>query len=644
MIIDVVKYLIVGSKNHLDAFFEKAQEKGFIEFIGPTRRKKEFPQEIQNLLSAIKILKKRPVKNKPKESIPIKAETIAERVVHANSSLDHLHEQHRVLKSEIARVQIFGDFSLDDVSYLESVGKRFLQFFTLKSSKAKDMKLPEEMIYIGTEYDLDYFVAVNKEKKAYPSMIELHIEKPIGLLQAHLQRVQEEIASFEKDLKEFTAYLPLLKKAFADLWNAYSLKSTKNQAMPLLNDALFASEAWIPVNKVNQIEKLIGELAVHLDPIKIEEKDRVPTYIENKGFAKVGEDLVHVYDTPAAKDKDPSIWIFWSFALFFAVIVADAGYGLLYLALALFLKWKFPDLKNGGKRFVKLLFILSSTCIVWGVLTASFFGLEIGPNNPYRRISLIHYLATEKAEYHVEHQDDVYDSWVNQYPDVAKAKDGHEFLVAAVKYHEDKPVYEALKEFYDDILMELSLLMGVIHICISFLRYLFRNWAGIGWVGFIIGGYLFFPSILGATSLIHILHIIPKDIAFAYGEMILYAGLILAIVLSLIQNRLHGLHEIFNSIQIFGDILSYLRLYALALASMIMAATFNEMAVSMGWIAGFFVILVGHSVNIILGAMAGVIHGLRLNFLEWYHYCYEGGGKLFNPLRLIKNGSSTDEF
>ena len=111
----------------------------------------------------------------------------------------------------------------------------------------------------------------------------------------------------------------------------------------------------------------------------------------------------------------------------------------------------------------------------------------------------------------------------------------------------------------------------------------------------------------------------------------------LAVVLALLQKRLKGLGEISNLVQVFADVLSYLRLYALGVAGASMAATFNEMGMSVGLVFGWIIILFGHSVNILLGVMAGMIHGLRLNFIEWYHYSFEGGGRLFRPLMRLKS-------
>lgn len=636
MIIDVHKYLLFGASSDLDVFFEKAQKAGFIEFITPARKKVEMTQEMQTLLSAIKILKKRGHKEQAVHELPLTPLIIAERIVHAYSAMEKLQEERRLTEMEISRIQPFGDFVKDDLDFVEKEGKRVFQFFCMNTQKADSVKLPEELIYVGTDYDLDYFVAINRERKSYPGMIEIFIEKPLNVLKSHLELIREEIAKFESDLKMLSIFYDLLQETLIQVMNDYHLAAAKKEVEHPLKSGVFAVQAWVPVTKITALHGLIGSLAIHFEEIAIESSDVKPTYMENKGFAKIGEDIVLQYDVPAATDKDPSGWVIWFFALFFAMIIADAGYGLIYLIIAFFLKWKMSKATGVVKRFIKLVFILSIFCIGWGIFTASFFGIEIGPENPYRKLSPIHYLAQKKAEYHMKMHDDVYDTWVKDYPQIATAKDGHEFLTIAKAHQEGKEKYLALTEFYDNLLMEFSLLIGMIHIILAFLKQLLRNWAGFGWVLFIIGGYLFFPSVVNATILANILGIISKPVAYKIGEQLIYGGFGLAVLAAFIQKKWGGAHEIMNVVQIFADVLSYLRLYALALASMIMAATFNDIGISVGLVVGFAIIILGQGVNILLATMGGVIHGLRLNFLEWYHYCFEGGGKLFNPLRLIK--------
>ena len=86
-------------------------------------------------------------------------------------------------------------------------------------------------------------------------------------------------------------------------------------------------------------------------------------------------------------------------------------------------------------------------------------------------------------------------------------------------------------------------------------------------------------------------------------------------------------------------IIIYLILLAIGLITLssVDNAEFNKQTIFsfISLFFGFFILLCGHGVNIVLGIMGGVIHGLRLNFLEWYRHCFEGGGRLFNPLRKV---------
>jgi V/A-type H+/Na+-transporting ATPase subunit I len=641
MIIDVKKYLIIGTQEDLDLFYQRAQQEGFIEFIQTSSRKSiELPSHLQNLLIAIKILKKLPVRKAYEGVWDVEyANQSAARIINLKSEIERLYEEKRLIEAEIVRVAPFGDFSLEDLDYIQKEGHRKIQFFNMKSDKSHLHPPSDEAIYIGTEYDLDYFITINKETRSYPDMIEMRIDRPLGELQNHLSFVKESIHMMEVELKNFAGHIEYLHEVLIEELNVYHLESAKhNVSFPIQGSSLFSVEAWIPQSKITRMFSLLDGLSVHCEQIKVEEDDKVPTFMENQGVQRLGEDLVRIYDVPAVTDRDPSGWVFWFFALFFAIIVADGGYGLLYLATAIYLKYKFPTFKGQAKRLFRLFVILSLFVIGWGTLTSSFFGLHINPNSFLGRLSPMQALITAKADYHVSQKDDVYMYWVHEIPAVAQAKNGQEFLsLAVVKKPGGEVKYPAYSTFSDNILLEISLMLGVIHISLSLLRYLNRNWAGIGWVAFLIGGYLYFPSILNATSMVNFLGWVDKNVAHDIGDQLLYSGIGVAVVLALIQKRLKGLAEIMNVVQVFADVLSYLRLYALALAGSIMAATFNEIGAMIGLVGGFAIIILGHGVNILLGLMAGVIHGLRLNFIEWYHYSFDGGGRLLKPLMLLKS-------
>lgn len=640
MIIEVKKYLFIGAKEDLDHFFYRAQQQGFIEFIpsGDKGKGFELPHEIQSLTSALKVLRKLPPKGPYHGELDLQlAVHIASEILTLKAEVEKFSEERRLIEAEITRVAPFGDFSMDDIDYIEKATDRKVQFFCMKTARSAQADTSPDLIYVSTNYDLDYYLALSFEPLNLPHMIEMRIDRPLGELEDQLALVKETLHVKESELKERAIYLLLLQEALIDYLNHFHLSSAKKEVIFPLKNALFAIEAWVPQNKVTALFGQLSGMAVHAEQIGVEEFDRIPTYMENKGSGKIGEDLVHVYDVPSTTDKDPSKWVLGSFALFFSMIVADAGYGLLYLTLAFYLKWKFPQLKGQAKRLVKLFAILAASCIVWGVVTSSYFGLNIGLENPLGRVSLLRYVAEKKADYHLLVKDDVYAAWKKEIPAVATAQTGAEFLQKGIKTQGGDIKYEILGEFTDNVLLEWSLLAGLIHISLAFVRYMRRNLAGLGWICFMIGGYLHFPSILGSTNMFQFLGLISKETSSVVGVQMLYVGIGSALLLAAWQKKSKGLAEVANLVSVFADVLSYLRLYALALASSVMASTFNQQGEVIGFAIGTLVILAGHGVNLVLGTMSGVIHGLRLNFIEWYHFCFEGGGRLFNPLKRIKH-------
>ena len=638
MIINIVKYLILGAREDLDRFFEVAQEQGFLEFISVSGKKSiEHPVTVQSFLSAIKILRKQPLREPylGGGDLPF-AMQISEGVLDLKQDVEKLYEEKQILESEISRVGPFGNFSMDEIDFIEWEGKRKIQFFFMQSSKSHKTNFTDEVIYVGTEYDLDYFIGINKESTSYPGMIEMRIDAPLGELESRLSYVEDAIHRFEAELKEYAGHIEFLHSTLIEEMNKHQLSCAKKDVVHHLEDSLFSVEAWVPENKIEKLFGLLEGMAIHVEQVVIEQQERIPTYLENTGTGLVGEDLMKIYDIPGITDKDPSKWILWFFALFFAVIVGDGGYGLLFLGLAFYLKFKFPEMKKAQKRMLKLFFILSSFCLVWGVLCSSYFGLRISPENTITKLSPLYYLAEQKTTYHIQQKDDVYGNWIAKFPHLTEVQSGHQLLQKATVPGKNAPNYKMLNEFLTNILLEFTILVGVSHLSLSFLRYLKRNVAGLGWIAFMIGGYLYFPSVLGATSLMNFMGWVPKQLAAAIGIQLVYGGIAFAVIAAVIQRGFKAWSEITNLVQVFADVLSYLRLYALSLAGAIMASTFNQEGSALGLALGAVVILVGHCVNMVLAFMGGVIHGLRLNFLEWYHYCFDGGGRIFKPLQKIK--------
>lgn len=539
MRIDVRKFLFIGHECDKEPFFKKAQEMGIIQF------KEGFKgtPDVQLFIEAIKILEGIPTLEQKEEG---DEHEIASKICHLQRQL------------EKPSLEVYGQFSLDDIQFLKERGVH-LQFFCSKK------KTSEDLIYIDSRHNLDYFISLNRAPTTYPGCVEIQLTGG----------TRQEI---EAELKGMASYHQKLHTCLIEALNQAHLQEAKDQVVS--KDSLFCIMGWVPQDKV----KALKSLPVFVEEVAIEPHDTVPTHLENTKWSRVGEDLIGIYDTPSIQDKDPSLWVLFGFVLFFSMIIGDGGYGLVYLGIALYLRYKFPDLQGLKRRLLNLMTLLSIGCVIWGVLTASFFGMTLNPE-----ISLTHYLAAHKGD------------------------------------------------SVDGVLLELALFVGVIHLILGQLRYLKKNPANIGWIAFLIGSYLYFPLFLGAPSLLNYYFGVPLESGGEVGLYLIGSGVATAIGIAVLRVGWAGLAEVMTVIQVFADALSYLRLYALALSGAILSATINGMASRMPLAIATVLIVIGHLINMTLGVMGGVIHGLRLNFLEWYHYSFEGGGRKFQPLKQIKD-------
>ena len=634
---DVKKFLFVGHHAALKGFFYQAQNAGLVDFINSRGFKgKELPVDIQHLINAIKVLRGLPDLRQEKPKSNLAAQPIAEKILELSQTIEKLEEEQRITRLEIAREEVFGQFSMEDIRYIEEKGHREVRFYFAKKGRVAAEELSPEILRVASAHGLDYYVSISKAHIDQEHLFPMHFDHELTTLKRRAEEIQWEIHALDEELKTLARYNTFLHQALVRHYNDYNLVTTETYVAKEMEGALFSVEGWVPENKIAKLSAVVEDLDVHIEEIAVEAGEIPPTYLENKGFSRVGEDLINIYDTPSNQDKDPSLWVLLSFALFFAMIIRDGGYGLVFLAAALYYRYKNPKIRNSAKRLWKLGVLLCSFCILWGGLTHSFFGISFAPDSVVKKISVLNWLVEKKASYHFQKKDTVYNEWMAAYPAASKASSHKEFLYGAKVETPGKTSYKIHEAFSDEIMMELALLAGIIHVSLGFLRYLRRNWSGIGWILAIIGCYLFFPKMLEATTMAHYVFGLGRDTAAREGLHLLGAGLSLAVALALIQHKLTGLLEITTMIQIFGDILSYLRLYALGLAGSINSELINGIAASSIFSVAVLLLIVGHGLNMVLALVGGVIHGLRLNFIEWYHYSFEGGGKRFNPLRKLK--------
>lgn len=632
MRINVDKFLFMGAIKDRKAFFHAAQVAGIIEFINPKVAKSlSYSPEVEKLYDAIKVLRGYVEIEQDFRKESPSVDSIVARVLHLKEIIVSSEVQKKEAEKEYERLLPFGHFSIESLADIGQEINKKVRFFCAKSSKHLN-EIETDLILVNKKDGIDYFIAIQNESLVHQDLVEFHFSESLAVIENRVQSLTNLLAESNEELKALTCYNRLLHQTLLHRINVDSLDQAKKCTELALDDQLFCVEGWVPVRHVDEVKKLAHSHQIYVEQVNLYKEQTAPVYLENQGIGKVGEDLVRVFDTPSSRDKDPSLWVIFAFSLFFSMIIYDAGYGLIFLAAALFVRFKDKKPSAQTKRLVSLMVMLSISCTLWGGFAHSYFGIELSPDNVLRKHSLMTWLVKKKATYHMTRQDEVFQSYVVKYPELKNCQSVDQFIYAHKPT--DTSHTPIADKFTDNILMELALFIGCVHICLGLLRYLKLNPSGIGWMAFIIGAYLYIPFYLGSTSLAQFLFGLPVEESAIFGLWLLSFGLILATIIGIIQHGFVGVFEVVHSIQVFADVLSYLRIYALGLAGFIVSETVNELALQMPLLLTILLIICGHFLNILLAVMGGTIHGLRLNFLEWYRYSFYGGGKEFRPLRL----------
>lgn len=315
--------------------------------------------------------------------------------------------------------------------------------------------------------------------------------------------------------------------------------------------------------------------------------DETPTLIRNpKWISIINPIFKFMNTTPGYNECDISLWFLVFLSVFFAMLIGDAGYGVLFAAAAFFARRK---LKNLPPEPFRLVYLFSFTTIIWGAITGTWFGFEKIAQLPFLNLMVI-----------------------------------------------DK--INSFGSGNENFIIHICFIIGVIHLSIAHLITASRIinslkvLAEIGWISILWG--LFFTA---ATL------VLGKPFPLFAGYL-LAVGVALLILFSNPQkNILKGILISLSNIPLkiigsFSDVVSYLRLFAVGYASVVVASSFNEMAMQLGFnniitsLGAALILFLGHTLNIVLGLMAVIVHGVRLNMLEFSGQIgMEWSGKEYAP-------------
>lgn len=407
-----------------------------------------------------------------------------------------------------------------------------------------------------------------------------------------LADVQSRIQQNREAHKQLLADLSVMK---AEEWQLMllsefyyaKLQRIKSQQLLVNEKHLFVIQGWLEEDKVKTIKLALtetvseNEYALTIDGAEGSDVSEIPTVLKNNKWVTPFENITAMYSLPKYDEIDPTPLLTPFYLLFFGMMIADVGYGLLLL-IGTLLALKFLNFNKGMRNNLLFFHILSYPSILWGLVYGSFFGLELpfvllSSSNDANTILLISVV----------------------------------FGVVQIMFGLGIKTYLSLRD--KDPLGAIS--------------------GSIGWLGIFVGlifilfGKILFPSqvlvTVGAAVAITSAVAIVLATAMASDNKALGAGA--------------GLYNLYGITSYIGDIVSYTRLMALGVSGGSIAVAFNMIIDFMPIWARFtigavlFVLL--HTINFGLSMLSAYVHSARLAFVEFFGKFYEGGGKALEPLK-----------
>lgn len=589
------KLTLIGAVDAKAEILEAVQRLGAIHLVALAEHQSNYLQsEYEQLKEALMFLKAAPNKRRlqrPKADYDVSA--VVSQILVNKIAREDVLDQVELICLRIKELKPWGDF---EYSALSDLNEHRLWFYKIPLSKKTllaSLNLPWQII--SEDHKVCYLLVVAEQEPSAEQVPfgRIHVGNlSLSELEEAHEKALVQLEDLNAQRESLTRWiLPLTQSLDEAVDNAEKLKASE---MALHVGTCFVMQGWIPESKLPALEQLRQQLPLAYQCEEAEASDEPPTLLQNSTRFGGGEEAVSFFQLPGYRSWDPSLMIFFSFSLFFAMILADAGYALL-LAAFIGAFWKKLSRRETSIRIRNLMTAMIGASLAYGVMVGSYFGATPSEG------SLLGYL-------HVL----------------------------------DMNNYGAM--------MKLSIGAGVLHLLLANAmvawtdRQSLRVLASVGWISVIGSGFLLWLEYLSSESF---------SFSGSSNTQLLLAGLVLILLFTsshkitrladLWVRLFEGLTALYGLSKAFGDVLSYMRLFALGLSSASLAVTFNHLAVeardsvSAGGVLLFvLILLLGHGLNFVLGVMSGVIHGLRLNLLEFYNWGVKGEGYPFSAFEKRK--------
>ena len=615
MITKMTKYSFVLLTGEKEGFLEQLQELGVVDI---SRSVKPVDQDSSQMYA--KASRARKV-IETLENIDYTKDTDAEEIVKATVHIEGdpvtFVEQCQYRLSELASAQSairkqmenrlpWGDYDKKALDSLEDLGYK-VRYYEIDKKKF-DQSWAElyPLQVVNDNGQKVWFVTVTPVGEAYafpvneiPAPAGTHAEAKEEYAQCH-----QEIINCKAGLLNAKDYIPAIKEIrnndLADLDRYLAVEAGKSAA----EDYITVFTGFAPAENDADLVEAFEKMGVLYIKEEAQQEDNPPIKLQNGWFARQFEVFTEMYGMPVYTEFDPTPIVAPFYLLFFAMCMGDAGYGIILLLMGIMLNkgWVKIGMFEGLGNIIA---ILGAGTMLVGTVLGTFFGTSL----------------FEAA-------------WVPQWLKSC-------MIVGDI----DIPSIGTL-----NIQMILAMGIGIFHICLAMtvkaICYTKRfgikeNIATWGWLLLIVGGVLL--ALLGVGKILS-----PEAMKWAVMAVGGISALAIYIFNTPGRNPLinigAGLWDTYNmATGILGDVLSYLRLFALGLAGGMLGQAFNDLAISVRgdspvtWLPFVLILIIGHLMNIMLSGLGAFVHPMRLTFMEYFKNAgYEGKGAAYNPLKTNK--------
>lgn len=507
--------------------------------------------------------------------------------------------QERIAAAQEAAKQasIWGEFDAARIAELKEAGyalrffecasKAFMEEWGIKVNEAGGKTY---FVQIGEGLDLSETTA---SELPVPEKSEADWLQEIEHLKGLYAAADTRIVAWQKaNMDDLQAQLTEARQQID--WQKVTLSTDK-----LAEGALCLFEGFCPIDKEPELNAMLAEAQVYYEETDPEKEDATPIKLKNNFFTRLFEPITRLYSLPNYTELDPTPFFAPFFMLFFGLCLGDGGYGLVILLAGLAVILKAPKLKEWGWLGV----FMGATTMIVGILTGMFFGINLEE---------VAFLAPVKQYFITETNATVHFMGGSYHPMMVFAiLIGIFQILFAMGF---KVVKITLRDGFKYAAYDCAWLVALVTLIV---------WAATASSLSTIGLYCIY-AILGICALFILFYSNPDR----------------KILLVNIGGGLWGTYNMVSGL--LGDVLSYIRLFALGLAGGILGNVFNALALQaggalpgwIGWLPTLLIMVFGHALNFALCLISSVVHPMRLTFVEFYKNAgFEGGGREYKPFK-----------